>query len=802
MSILFQKVWFDLWSNKSRTAQVVLVIALGSIAIGLVIGGRNLIADAVNTSYLNAEPSHIKLSVNPPLDRQQLERLAKIDGISEVEGLMSGSIEWRFSENDPWQTASIKGRDSYQAQIMGPERLVDGLFPGRNTIGIGQISVGAPQISVGDSIEIRSGDRIGRYDVVGKLDPIGPAPSFGETIYVDAKTFTRVTGRERYNLVQMRDSVWNPAVAAQADLEIQDYFAEIGVDSVGVSFPFQDRIVPPDVNPATAILNALFLLLGIIGAVVVVLGIFLVYNAVSAIVTQQTDQIGVMKAIGGSAVQVMWSYFCLVLSYGFLAMFVSVPLGAGAALGLQTFFGSFLNLEANPVRVDPTAVVIQIVICLLVPLLAAFIPLLNGMRISVREAVSSYGLGGALNFINRLVARFASLSYAVVLTIGNTFRNQKRVIIIQVALVVAGTIFMMVLGVNEAGQFTYDGKLKATHLYQVAFSVDRETRIEQLKRTALTVSGVTDAEGWLVGGGSARPVAQAEKDVTDARTTFFGQPADTTFYDPEILQGRWLETADRYAVVIGSQIAKEKGWLVGDALVLTNGAGQEITVEIVGVHFDPAAGGSSIHLPLATMQQEWGQFESANALFIKTTSVDPAFQLNVAQDVEAALNRKNIGVRPNSPFGDNTIAEISAARADSLDIIINLLIIMAVVIALVGGVGLSGVLSLSVLERRREIGVMRAIGASSGQVIRLFIGEGLLLGWLSWLIAIPLSIPAAWYLATRGLAFALNTNLAYRFSPTGPLIWLAIMTVLAISASTLPARRAAKVSVQESLNYG
>jgi putative ABC transport system permease protein len=126
---------------------------------------------------------------------------------------------------------------------------------------------------------------------------------------------------------------------------------------------------------------------------------------------------------------------------------------------------------------------------------------------------------------------------------------------------------------------------------------------------------------------------------------------------------------------------------------------------------------------------------------------------------------------------------------------------MAVVIAAVGGVGLSGVLSLSVLERRREIGVMRAIGASSGRVAGLFIGEGLILGLLSWLLAIPLSIPAAYYMTTQGLALVLDQELIYRFTPLGLLYWLIIVIVLAVGASWFPARSAAQMSVQESLVY-
>ena len=123
------------------------------------------------------------------------------------------------------------------------------------------------------------------------------------------------------------------------------------------------------------------------------------------------------------------------------------------------------------------------------------------------------------------------------------------------------------------------------------------------------------------------------------------------------------------------------------------------------------------------------------------------------------------------------------------------------IVAVAGGVGLSGVLTLNVLERRRDIGVMRAIGASTWRVVRLYVGEGMLLGWLSWMIALPLSIPLAYFVATQALSFALTQQLAYRFTPAGALVWLVVITLLAIFASLLPARSAARVSVRESLSY-
>ena len=125
---------------------------------------------------------------------------------------------------------------------------------------------------------------------------------------------------------------------------------------------------------------------------------------------------------------------------------------------------------------------------------------------------------------------------------------------------------------------------------------------------------------------------------------------------------------------------------------------------------------------------------------------------------------------------------------------------MAVMTAVVGAVALSGTLSINVMERTREIGVMRAIGASAGVVAGQFVGEGLILGWLSWLLAIPLSFPAG-LLIVRTLSAVLRIELVYQVSWVGIWYWLVIITILAVIASWFPAQKAAQTSVRESLAY-
>ena len=115
------------------------------------------------------------------------------------------------------------------------------------------------------------------------------------------------------------------------------------------------------------------------------------------------------------------------------------------------------------------------------------------------------------------------------------------------------------------------------------------------------------------------------------------------------------------------------------------------------------------------------------------------------------------------------------------------MLIMASLIAIVGGLGLMGTMSINVLERTREIGVMRAIGASNRDIQGIVIIEGLVIGLISWTIAILIAILTAPMPAVYGLS--------------GILAWLIFTLILATVASALPARRASQLTVRDTLAY-
>jgi putative ABC transport system permease protein len=126
---------------------------------------------------------------------------------------------------------------------------------------------------------------------------------------------------------------------------------------------------------------------------------------------------------------------------------------------------------------------------------------------------------------------------------------------------------------------------------------------------------------------------------------------------------------------------------------------------------------------------------------------------------------------------------------------------MALLLAAVGGFSLMGTMSLNVLERTREIGVMRAIGASNGSVLQIFLVEGLLIGLISWCFAALFGLPMSRLLSDAIGEALLRWPLNFAFSIWGVLLWLGLVLVISAVSSLLPARHASRLTVREVLSY-
>jgi putative ABC transport system permease protein len=153
------------------------------------------------------------------------------------------------------------------------------------------------------------------------------------------------------------------------------------------------------------------------------------------------------------------------------------------------------------------------------------------------------------------------------------------------------------------------------------------------------------------------------------------------------------------------------------------------------------------------------------------------------------------------------VGDVEAGKAtmrdasEAISVLIGFLLIMALLTALVGSIGLTGTMGMNVLERTREIGVMRAIGAVDLKIVNSVIVEALLIGIISWFFAILISFPISYGLLGIISNAMINAPIPLTITAFGSVLWLGVVILLSIVASVLPARNAARLTIREVLAY-
>jgi putative ABC transport system permease protein len=391
--------------------------------------------------------------------------------------------------------------------------------------------------------------------------------------------------------------------------------------------------------------------------------------------------------------------------------------------------------------------------------------------------------------IDRLLERVRFLSRPLLLSLRNTFRRKGRLALTLTTLTMAGAIFIAVFSVRESVQLTLADVFKYYNTDVMIFTDDLYRT--QALEGALRVPGVTGVESW--GSYNARRL-RADDSESD-NIAIQALPARTVAFNPEIIAGRWLLPEDENAVVVNSELLKnEPDIKLGDTLLLKV-EGKETSWHVVGVA-RVMLDQRGVYVNQPYFGRVVGSVGRASWVHVMTEREEVAFTTQVGQGIEALFEREGIKVsRVLTAAGNRAQAQAQ------FDIIIVLLLIMAVMLAVVGGMGLMGTMSINVIERTREIGVMRAIGASDGAVLRIVMVEGVLVGSISWLLGSLLALPISKLLSDQvGMAFV-QAPFSYTFSMAGVLIWLAVVVLLAALASFLPAWNASRLTVRDVLAY-
>jgi putative ABC transport system permease protein len=778
---------------------VVLAIAIGVIAFGSVFASKEILIKGMSEQYKATNPTNITITLPDKFDDELIQWAKSQENIKAARGVSKETVRIYtpqgsrnvtlvaidYSQNDVSQIVSENGT------WPPPNRGV--VFERKSAEIVGY------KLSDDVEIELPNGDKkLLSYAGAAHDFQAIPANMFPElTAYVTMDTLRWLNFNDNYTFLELvtTDSITTKEESDAIASNIKKKLEQKGYQGVSAS------ALKPGKHWGEDVTNAFVTILTIIGSFSLILSVFLVINTISAIIAQQKKQIGIMKAIGGTNQSLMVLYLFMTSIYGLLALLIAIPIGALLSYGNLQLISTFLNLNTMDFYIPLSTLGLEVVASLGVPLIAAAVPVAMGMRVSVREALSDTGTEStkANPIVDRITQKLHMISRPTLLSIRNTFRKKTRLSLTLITLTIAGTLFLSVLSVQQAMLVELDNML-LLYNYDIELffsqSVSSKTAIKQ----ALKTEGVIEAETPKYA--LAETIDDEEKSETSLNMMgppgdfiqVYGLSPESNFMVASIMQGRWIMPEDKNHIVISSKMIRDNPQL---------GLGKEIRLKInenehqfiiVGVFMLPDQKMIVIHDK--QLKEISPDSENVESVRVRTSEHTGPYLADTAKRLEQNLKKAGFSVAYSL-----TIDTIRSSSVGQFNFMIGFLMLMAALVAIVGSLSLAGTMSLNVLERTREIGVMRSIGASNRSIRSMVAVESILVGLLSWLLALPLSIPVGvGFCYAIGNAF-FEKPLNFLFATSGSIIWLIIIFLIAALASIAPANRAAKLTIRETLSY-
>jgi putative ABC transport system permease protein len=787
----WRKVLRDIWSNKTRTLLVVFSIAAGIFAIGTINATQIILAHDLDAVYATIDPPSAVIGVSP-FKEDVLDAIRAMPEVKDADARRAISVRVKTGAEE-WNDMNLYAvRDYHDIRVDKILPQVGAWPPPDKQMLIERQSLALINARLGDTVTIELPDGKRRsLPIVGTTHHLLLAPAKFTGVayaYVNMDTLEWLGVTREFTALNFivkendRDKDHIERVAEKVRRKIENSGRTV----------FTTFVPTPGKHPASDAIEPLLLVLSALSYMTLLMSGFLVINTINALLGQQLKQIGIMKSIGALSRQLIGIYIVMIIVFGLLALAIAIPLGALGAYALTHYVGGLVNFEIVSSSLQPQVLLLQFVFGLLVPLLAALIPIISGVTVSVREAIYSEtqvaGFGNGL--VDQILHRVRGLPAPLLLALRNSVRAKARLALTLTTLVIGGAAFIGVYSVRASLLQTLDNAIRYRD-YDAEIRFSRPYRLEAVTQVAESVDGVDWVEGW--GFTVGRRIR--DDDTESGSIQIFAPPADTRMIKPTILSGRWLLPDDANAVVINTDLLRDETDIkVGDEITLKINA-KEKTYRVVGITRGILAGAYAyINYPYYSAQVA-GESGRVGILQIRFKGHDPDMHARVTQTLESTFKADYSvsSIRP-TPNAVRSVRE-------QFNILIVFLFIMAAIVGVVSALGLSGAMSMNVLERTREIGVMRSLGASDMSVLMVFLLEGIFIGVTSWIGGSIFAYPLSVVLSNQVGNSLVRAPLLYIFPPEGVALWLFGSIVLATLATFAPAHRASMLSVREVLAY-
>lgn len=775
MNAFFRKAYRDITKKRIRSALTIGAIAIGVAGIVAIVSTAQSLTRAQADAYTNASQADITFWVwdAPPQTARALSELPNVAD-AELRNNYFTKCKWAGQQRDVYLWG-LNFTDQHINQIKVLDRAPNlGEF-------VAEVTVRSLfPVQVGETISCRARDGSTRSLTLAGFAarpnyPTAEILNFA-TVYANAEDVQRLLGISGANQALLK--IDDPLQARQTVDDAVKLFRRRGVDNGS------PEIRDPLNYLGKRELDALFVLLFVFSTVGLVTSGFLVANTLAAMTAEQVGEIGTLKAIGGTRNQILAIYLIAATIYGIVGTLVGIALGAVASWQLLAYIGALLNLDVG-FAISWQGIGLGALVGIVVTIVSGLVPSLAATAIRVKDALEAYGITSTYGQgrVDRALQKILALPPLAAMSLRNLARRKARSIITTTVIAVAVAASLAAQSTSASVDASIDGLFQTYH-------ADAWAWFDQWVGTSFAGSfraaeGVRTAEVWSL----------TDAWVGTDRVRVWGVPADTTLYSPRLISGRWLQSDEPDAVVVSSDLAQQQKLKVGDT----------ITVEIAKVRRNFRVVGSVIDNSIFLGSTVAGKIFMPEQLVEKmqdregwATFFALAFDSHDPASVEQRLGELQTRFQRYQMGSDSANREVRGAKEQSR-ILSLALIAMSLLIGAMGALGVLNTLTLNVLERRREIGVLRAMGAGDASIAQIFLTEGFALGLGGWFLGIVLGYPLGF--AFVNLMQSVLFHIDYIFTPGMLVVSLFFALAIAMLASLVPAIGAARMRVGQVLRY-
>jgi putative ABC transport system permease protein len=782
-----RKVLRDVWLHKSRTTLVVLAIAIGIIGAGSVLDTWALLRRVTREEYRASNPPSATLRTDS-IDAALLERVRAINavGYAEARRTVVGSVQ----TPEGWRTLLLFTAEDLTAIRIGVVKPDAERWPPQDgELAIERSSVDFAGLGAGDAPAVQIGDAPSRaLRISGVARDVGLAPGWMEHVvygFVTRRTLEQLGAASSLNELRIvvRDRALEREAVRRVALEAKAVIERSGRHVSDVDVPVPMRHIH------AGQIESLLFTQGAFGVLALLLSGILVVNLVAAMLAGQVREIGIMKTLGARAAQVARMYLGVALVLGLVASVVAVPAGAVIGRLYAQFTADLLNFDLTGATIPPSIFGLQLAVGLLLPVVAAGIPIVRGCRISVSEALRDTGIVGGSASGGTLLNRVGGLTRPLLLALRNAFRRRQRMVLTLATLAMGGAVYLGSINLRASIVGSVDLMFGAQR-FDIVLQLSRAHAPDSIASVVANVAGVARAEAWS----GARAALSRGDGMLGNAFPITAPPAGSAMLVPAAIErGRWLQSGDTNVLVVNRRLLADEPTLeVGNDVSLVV-AGRMSRWRVIGVvESGPSA---AAYAPRETVAGPSGDGR-VSTVVVESTLRGPASQLELVQRLRAELGERGMAVRSSQ-----LMQEQRRVIEDHLLMVAGFLGVMSQLMIVVGGLGLASTMSLTVLERTREIGVLRAIGARHRAILTMIQVEGLVIAGASWIVALPLSVPMSVVLARAFGRIMIRVPVTYVPEPSGVLRWLVVVVVVSLLACAWPAMRALRVTVARALAY-